>query len=180
MWAQFRICSFQKHPNNALYSLRSRKWRFIFSCSCVSRCAAAEICQSRPYCHPGKVIISVSLCGQWRPFKGAGTASKDNVIFLKSPSILLFKVQFTSVVPFRGNTQRPTAPSENCCWQMDTPVSFPRTMDFLCLWHQDIPQIDTQSPSLDSYHLGIPWQGTVCLNSHQTIRDISTWTRMIF
>ncbi|KAI4807675.1 hypothetical protein KUCAC02_027466 [Chaenocephalus aceratus] len=39
----------------------------------------------------------------------------------------------------RGSTQRTTAPSESCCWLMDTLVLFPRTTDFQCLSHQDIP-----------------------------------------
>lgn len=86
--------------------------------------------------------------------------------------------QFTSVLTFRGTTQRLTATSESCCCQMDTPVSFPHTMDFPCLWHQNNPKTDPQSPSLDSSLSGIPWQRRVCLNN-QTIRDISTWTLMI-
>lgn len=87
-------------------------------------------------------------------------------------------VHCASLVPFRVTTARLTAPSESCSWQTDTPVSSPRTTDLLCLWHQNTPRTDTQSPSLDSYRSGIPWQGRVCPNNHTT-RDILTWTLMI-
>lgn len=50
-----------------------------FFCFCVSRCAAVEISQTRP-CRPeGQVIVSVPLCGQWRPFEGTGMVTKEEL-----------------------------------------------------------------------------------------------------
>lgn len=90
----------------------------------------------------------------------SGQVSKKSLNILKLWSFLSIRsppqtVYMCCVVTCRGTMQRLTAPSENCCWQMDTPVSFPHTMDFQCLWHQNIPQINTQSLSHDSYQLGI-------------------------
>lgn len=77
---------------NSLDNLRPRKIRpkEDYLCFCVSRCAGAKISQTRPYSHHGEVIISVSLCGQQRQFKGTGTISKERFHTLKSLSVFLF------------------------------------------------------------------------------------------
>lgn len=78
----------------------------------------------------------------------------------------------------RVSIKRTTAPSESCCWQMDTLVSSPPVMEFLCLWHRGIPQIVPLSLSLGFFHSGILYRRRACLSSHPTIRGSSTWTPM--